>query len=205
MPSDKVYLQLQPYTTRRPKLPTVLSISQYTRRNCAIHIPIYSRAMLYQGTLPSYSYTIYCSASRNQTAAQPWSPKRRQRAAATKEHLLYAHVIIAVAARFRLISSMPSLMNHRGHNLHTVDVNHTTWYVHREGVPSTSAKATIAISMLMPFSTDRLFRRHHSSTAALCDVFIFINIDEQKSRVDTCMYLASLERYLLVVKAARTT
>ena len=31
--------------TRRPKLPTVLSISQYTRRNCAIHIPIYSRAI----------------------------------------------------------------------------------------------------------------------------------------------------------------
>ena len=159
-----------------------------------------STAALYQGTLPSYSYIIYCSASRNQIAAQPWSPKRRQRAA-TKEHLLYAHVIIAVAARFRLISSMPSLMNHRGHNLHTVDVNNTTWYVHREGVPSTSAKATIAISMLMPFSTDRLFRRHHSSTAALCDIFIFINIDEQKSRVDTCMYLASLERYLLVVMA----
>ena len=43
-------------------------------------------------------------------------------------------------------------------------------------------------------STDGLFRRHHSSTAALCDVFIFINIDEQKSRVDTCMYLANLER-----------
>ncbi len=85
-----------------------------------------STAALYQGTLPSYSYTIYYSASRNQTAAQPWSPKRRQRAA-TKEHLLYAHVIIAVAARFRLISSMPSLMNHRGHNLHTVDVNNTTW------------------------------------------------------------------------------
>ena len=33
-------------------------------------------------------------------------------------------------------------------------------------------------------------------TAALCDIFnfIFINIDEQKSRVDTCMYLANLER-----------
>ena len=42
--------------------------------------------------------------------------------------------------------------------------------------------------------SDVLFRRHHSSTAALCDIFIFINIDEQKSRVDTCMYLASLER-----------
>ena len=27
-----------------------------------------------------------------------------------------------------------------------------------------------------------------------CDIFIFINIDEQKSRVDTCMYLANLER-----------
>ena len=43
MPSDKMYRPLQPYTTRRPKLPTVLSISQYTPRNCATHIPIYSR------------------------------------------------------------------------------------------------------------------------------------------------------------------
>ena len=36
--------------------------------------------------------------------------------------------------RFRLIYPMPSLLNRRGNNLHTADVN-TTWYVHREGVP----------------------------------------------------------------------
>ena len=67
-----------------------------------------------------------------------------------KEHLLYAHVIIAVAARFRLISSMPSLMNHRGHNLHTVDVNNTTWYVHREGFSQHQPRQQL-LSMLMPF------------------------------------------------------
>ena len=166
MPSDKMYRPLQPYATTIPTegqnciiisvalsclsllliqlaTPVVQSYLRYYRyRNTSIHegtVPstYRSTAALYQGTLLSYSYTIYCSASWNQTAAQPWSPKRRQRAA-TKEHLLNAHVIIAVAARFRLISSMPSLMNRRGNNVHTVDVNNTTWYVHREGVPSTS-------------------------------------------------------------------
>ena len=59
--------------TRRPKLPTALSIhvSQYTRRNCAIHIPIYSR-YLKERSLPTP--TINCSASSNQTALQPWAP-----------------------------------------------------------------------------------------------------------------------------------
>ena len=72
--------------TRRPKLPTAPSISQYTRRNCAIHIPIYSR-YLKERSFPTP--TINGSASSNQTAPQPWSPKRRRRAVTvTKEHLL---------------------------------------------------------------------------------------------------------------------
>ena len=54
--------------TRRPKLPTALSISQYTRRNCTIHIPIYSR-YLKERSLPTP--TINCSASSNQSAPQP--------------------------------------------------------------------------------------------------------------------------------------
>jgi hypothetical protein len=49
----------------------------------------------------------------------------------SRRSICYAHVMIAVAARLRLISPIPSLVNRRGNILHTVDVN-TTWYVHRE-------------------------------------------------------------------------
>lgn len=123
MPSDKIYLPLQPYTTTIPTkgqncisisvalsclsllliqlaTPVVQSYLRYYRyRNTSIHegtVPstYRSTAALYQGTLPSYSYTIYYSASRNQTAAQPWSPKRRQRAATKRRSICYMLMLL---------------------------------------------------------------------------------------------------------------
>jgi len=118
--------------TRRPKLPTALSISQYTRRNCTIHIPIYSRYLKERSS--SYSYNqLQCLEQSNCTPSRG-APNEVDVVSRSRRSICYAHVMIAVAARFRLISPIPSLVNRRGNNLHTVDVN-TTWYVHREGVP----------------------------------------------------------------------
>ena len=106
-----------------------ISISQYTRRNCGNHIPIYSRN-LKERFLPVP--TINCSASSNQTAPQPAvKPQTTSTCCAvtvTKEHLLCSRYDCSCSEiRFRLISPIPSLMNRRGNNLHTVDDN-TIWY-----------------------------------------------------------------------------
>ena len=52
-------------------------------------------------------------------------------------------------------------------------------------------------------STDGLFRRHHSSTAALCDVFINLHQHRRTEIAGGYMYVPgeSREMYLLVVKA----
>ena len=52
-------------------------------------------------------------------------------------------------------------------------------------------------------STDGLFRRHHSSTAALCDVFINLHQHRRTETAGGYMYVPgeSREMYLLVVKA----
>ena len=101
---------------------------------------------LHEGTVPS-TYRPTAAISRNapfqllQSIAVPQAiklhpsretPNDVDVLSRSRRSICYAHVMIAVAARFRLISPIPSLVNRRGNNLHTVDVN-TTWYVHREG------------------------------------------------------------------------
>jgi hypothetical protein len=101
---------------RRPKLPTALSISHFTRRNCAIHIPIYSRH-LKERSFPAP--TINCSASSNQTATPAVEPQTTVDVLSrSRRSIFYAHVMIGVAARLRMISPIPSLLNRRGNNLH---------------------------------------------------------------------------------------
>ena len=118
-------------------------------------IPIYIRN-LKKCFLPTA--TINCSASSNQTAPQPAvEPQTTSTCCAvtvTKEHLLCSRYDCSCREiRFRLISPIPSLMNRRGNNLHTVDVN-TTWYVHREGVQPQHQGNNyhVDMSMLVPFS-----------------------------------------------------
>ena len=97
-----------------------------TRRNCAIHIPIYSRNLeIKEHSLPTP--TINCSTSRNPTAPQPAvKPQTTSTCCAvtvTKEHLLCSRYDCSCREiRFRMIPPISSLMNRRGNNLHTVDV-----------------------------------------------------------------------------------
>jgi len=58
--------------------------------------------------------------------------------------------MIAVAARFRLISPMPLLMNRRGNDLHRCQYNMVCG-IEKE-ILNLNAKATIAVSTLVPFS-----------------------------------------------------
>ena len=88
------------------------------------------------------------------------APKRRRRAVAVaKEHLLCSRYDCSCRQiRFRLISPIPSLLNHRGNDLHTVDVcckyNLVPVCASRRTSPTSTPRqrATIAMSMLVPFS-----------------------------------------------------
>jgi hypothetical protein len=103
---------------------------------------------IHEGTVPS-TYRSTAAISRNapfllfQSIAVPQAVKLHPSRGApndvdvlsrSRRSICYAHIMIAVAARLRLISPIPSLVNRRGNILHAVDIN-TTWYVHREGVP----------------------------------------------------------------------
>ena len=70
-----------------------------TRRNCAIHIPIYSRNLeIKEHSLPTP--TINCSASSNQTAPAVEPQNDVVELSRSRKSICYAHVMIAVAARF---------------------------------------------------------------------------------------------------------
>ncbi len=133
--------------TRRPKLPTALSISQYTRRNCAIHL---LTTPLSQGTplfLLLQSIAVLQAIKLHPSREAPNDVDVLSR---SRRSICYAHVMIPVAARLR-ISPIPSLLNRRENNLHTVDVNTTCKFIEKEFL-NLNARATIAMSTLVPFS-----------------------------------------------------
>ena len=125
-----------PCHTRRPKLPTALSISQFTRRDCAIHIPRYRSTAAISRNAPSL--LLQSTAVHQAIILHPsrGAPNDVDVLSRSRRIILLCsrYDCSCRQIRFRLISPIPSLLNHRGNDLHTVDVN-TTWYVHREGVP----------------------------------------------------------------------